>query len=116
MIQIRVERQKGYFGVIRALEIIVDGTSLGRINQGQTLIFDAPDGVREIWGKMDWGKTRRLDIANYNLDKTVVFKGLFTVNLFRSLGLLDIPFSVHLRAAHREEIGGEQSAAPNRMG
>jgi phosphoglucomutase len=44
MIQIRVERQKGYFGVIRALEIIVDGTSLGRINQGQTLIFDAPDG------------------------------------------------------------------------
>lgn len=92
--------------MLRALEIMVDGTSLGRMNQGQTMTFEAPDGAREIWGKMDWGKTCRLDIANYDLNQTVVFKGLFTLNLFRSLGIAEIPFSVHLRSAHDEEIRG----------
>lgn len=90
--------------MIRALEIIVDGTSLGKINQGQTLTFDAPDGAREIWGKIDWGKTSRLDISNYDLSQTVVFKGLFTFNLLKGLGVEEMPFTVQMRAASGEEI------------
>jgi hypothetical protein len=97
MSQIRVERQRGYFGMLRTLEVIVDGVKIGKIDQGQTLTFDAPEACREIWGKMDWGETDRLDITNYTLAQTVVFKGRFTFNIFKNLGLTNMPFAVHLR-------------------
>lgn len=106
MKKIRIERQKGYYGMIRALEIIVDGVSVGKINQGQTFTFDAPDSGREIWGKMDWGQTDRLDISSYNLSQNVVFRGRFTLNFFRSLGIANMPFDVFLR-----EDGENQSNA-----
>ena len=97
--------------MIRALEIIVDGVSLGKIDQGQSLMFDAPDSSREIWGKMDWGKTDRLDLSHYNLSQTVVFRGLFTLNLFKNLGIANLPFHVCLRESGKSESKAEQAAS-----
>ena len=99
MNQIRVERQKGYYGMARKLEIFVDGVGIGRIKQGQTLMFDVPDGCQQIWGKMDWGETIRLDISGYQLDQTIVFKAYFTFNLLKGVGLANLPFKVFLRDA-----------------
>ena len=105
MSQIRVERKKAYYGMVRALEVIVDGVRVGKIRQGQTLVFDAPDDCKEIWGKMDWGETVRLDISDYNASQTVVFKGRFTLNIFKNLGVSTMPFDVELRDATEAEIG-----------
>jgi hypothetical protein len=97
MKQIRVERQKGYYGMIRALVILVDGTPLGSIKQGETIIFEVPEIGQEIWGKMDWAETPHLSLQGYNPDKTVVFKGCFSLNPFKNLGVSNMPFKVFLR-------------------
>lgn len=106
--QIRVERQEGYFGMVRSLEIIADGVSIGRIDQGKTLIFDVPDACQQVWGKMDWGETIRLDISDYDLGQIVVFRGYFTFNLLKGLGIGKMPFKVFLRKASVDESKAEQ--------
>lgn len=97
MNKIRVERRKGYGGTFRALDIIVDGTLLGSIKQGETIVFEVPEIGREIWGKMDWGVTHRLSLHDYAPDKTVVFKGSFSINPLKDLGVCKMPFKVFLR-------------------
>jgi len=94
---IEVERQKGPYGVFRKLEIIVDGVTIGEIDQGKTGTFQLPETSHQIWGKMDWGLTERLDLADYTPGKVVVFKAYFSFNLLRNLGAMDLPFSVFLR-------------------
>ena len=103
MKQIRVERQAGYYGMVRSLEIIADGVSIGRISQGATQVFDVPETCREIWGKMDWGETVRLDVSNYEPTQTVVFKAFFTFNLLKGLGIGPLPFKVFLREGAVDE-------------
>jgi len=102
--KIRIERQKGYYGMMRALKIIADGVEVGAIKQGQILIFDVPDGCQEIWGKMDWGETERLDVTDYRMDQTVVFKGRLTLNVFKGLGLSALPFEISVRQASEDEL------------
>ncbi len=43
MKKIRVERQNGYYGIIRSLKIIVDGISIGSIKEGETVIFEVAE-------------------------------------------------------------------------
>ncbi len=97
MKQIRVERQKGYYGMARALDILVDGAPLGSIKQGETKVFELPEFGREIWGKMDWGETPRLSLHDYAPDKTVVFKGFFSINPLKNVAVTKMPFKVFLR-------------------
>ena len=101
MRQIRVERRKGYYGIFRELEIVVDGVSVGKINQGETLLFDVPEESQEIWGKMDWGETIRVGLSGYHLNQAVVFKGYFTFNLFSNLAVMGMPFEVFLSEAEQ---------------
>ena len=104
MSTIRIERQKGYYGIFRALKIIADGVEVGAIKQGQTLVFELPDDCQKIWGKMDWGETERLDITDYRMDQTVVFKGKLTLNIFKGLGLSELPFEISVRQASEAEL------------
>jgi hypothetical protein len=96
MKQIKVQRQKSYYGIIRALNIFVDGNHLGNIKQGETKVFEVPEGGCEIWGKMDWGETLHLSLKDYTPDKTVVFAGYFTFNPLKGLGLSKLPFKVFI--------------------
>ena len=98
--------------MIRALEIIVDGTVIGKIDQAQTSLFDIPNDSREIWGKMDWGRTKRLDISNYKIDQTVVFRGRFTLNIFKNIGIAGLPFELSLRSEPNKTTKAEQDVAP----
>ena len=107
MSTIRIERRKGYYGIFRALKIFADGIEIGAIKQGQTLIFEMPDHCQKIWGKMDWGKTESLDISDYGMHQTVVFKGRFTFNLIKNLGLAELPFDVSVRQAFVGELDSE---------
>jgi hypothetical protein len=96
MRELRVERQKGYYGAFRALNIIVDGTPLGSIKQGETVVFEVPEIGQEIWGKMDWGETPRLSLHDYVPDKTVVFKGCSSFDPLKNLAVTKMPFKGHL--------------------
>lgn len=96
--------------MIRALEIVIDGVSFGKIDQGQALTFEVPETSREIWGKMDWGQTDRLDISSYNLSQTVIFRGRFTLNLFRNLGIANLPFDLFLRDDDECKSSAKQDA------
>ncbi|MCH8522412.1 MAG: hypothetical protein LAT60_10770, partial [Glycocaulis sp.] len=78
MKQIRIERQKGYYGALRTLDIFVDGARLGRISQGESKVFEVQEMGGEIWGKMDWGKTHKLSLHDYDPSKAIVFKAYFT--------------------------------------
>ena len=97
MKQIRIEREKGYFGAIRALNIFIDGTHLGSLSQGETKVFEVQDMGVEIWGEMDWGKTSKLSLRDYDPGKTVVFKSYFSVNPLQSVGISNLPFRVFIR-------------------
>ena len=95
--RIRVERLKGYYGNLRSLEVIVDGVSVGRIKQRRKEVFELPEDSRQIWGKMDWGETDRLDISRYDFSKqSVFFKGRFSWSSAKNLGLGTMPFDVFL--------------------
>ena len=108
MKKIRIQRQHGYYGMLRALHIYVDHIRIGKIKQGQTLEFNLPDRHQKIWGKMDWGKTERLDISDYTLDKTIVFKGYFSFNPFKALGLAELPFNIFQRDVYEAEINSAE--------
>lgn len=99
MEHIRIERQKGYYGMIRSLEIIVDGARIGGIAQDESKVFLLPEGSRQIWGKMDWGETLRYGLSEYFGDQVLVFKASFTLNPLRNLGIMNLPFVVSVRDA-----------------
>jgi hypothetical protein len=88
--------------MLRALDLVFDGIRVGRIGQGATLTVQVPDGAREIWGRMDWGETVSLPLAACGPEATVVFKGRFTLNLFRNLGVAELPFAVSVRGAREK--------------
>ncbi|QDZ39832.1 hypothetical protein FRE64_07680 [Euhalothece natronophila Z-M001] len=97
MKEIKVEWQNSDYG-IRALEIFVDEIHLGKIKQGETIVFEVPEIGREIWGKIEGGQTTpHLSLNDYTPDKTVVFKAYPKLNLFEQMGLSQIPFKVFLQ-------------------
>ncbi|MDT9180981.1 MAG: hypothetical protein P5684_25835 [Limnospira sp. PMC 1238.20] len=97
MKQIRIERQKGYYGVLRALDVFVDGARLGKLKQGETKVFEVQEISGEIWGKMDWGKTHNLSLHEYDPGKAIVFKAYFTLNPFKIFGISKLPFKVFVQ-------------------
>jgi hypothetical protein len=97
MLRIQIERQLGFYGMIRALVIVVDGVPVARIQQRESIVVEVPPGSREIWGKMDWGETERLNLHEYRPDLIVVFRGYFTLNPFKTLGITQLPFKAFFR-------------------
>ncbi len=91
---IQVRRDRGYYGMIRSLELIVDGFAVGKIEQGHTIGLQVPENARHIWGRMDWGETTRLELPGEGA--TVVFQGYFTLNPLRNLGVQPLPFRIRV--------------------
>ena len=99
-----MERSKGFYGICRTLELVVDGVSIGGIKHKQKEVFEIPADAREIWGKMDWATTERLDISGYQFSKeTVVFQSRFTWNTSKNLGVDKMPFEVFLAGSESSE-------------
>lgn len=98
MKQLRVERQKGYYGMFRVLKIVIDGEVVAELKQEQSITIDVDNDAKEIWGKMDWARTERMKIDNIPASKVLVFKAYFTLNPFRNIGLLPMPFKIFFKA------------------
>jgi len=65
--RVGVERsRKGYADRLRAYEVILDGTRVGRVKRGETLLFDTTAGAHELYLKIDWcrSKTVMLDLKD----------------------------------------------------
>ena len=82
--------------MVRSLKLVVDGGVIGEIRQGETHDFEVPDDARVIWGEMDWAKTDFLHLDNYTESELIVFKGYFSFNFFKTLGMTTMPFKVYV--------------------
>ena len=94
MRQIRIECRKGGYGIFRTLEIVVDGDNVGAVKHGQSIAIDVPDDGRQIWGKMDWAETDRLELEECGPGQSIVFHGYFTWDLLKGIGVSKMPFRV----------------------
>ena len=94
MRKITLTRNKGWFGRVRALKLYVDDMEVGSIKAGETLSLDIPDGVQELYGKMDWGKTNKYSLAFIEDGDALFANGRFTFNPLRNFAIIEIPIQI----------------------
>ena len=92
---ITIHRNKGYYGRIRALKILVDDEEVAILKAGKSTTIEVPDSAGLIWGTMDWGKTESLDLNDVKSGQSVSFDAFFTFNPLRSLAIAKLPFRVY---------------------
>lgn len=92
--RITVARERGLYGRLRALQIVLDGRDVARLHQDEEVIVELPDGAAQLWGRMDWGRTEPVDVAPLTDGQRVTFKGVFSLQLRRGLGLRPLPFRI----------------------
>jgi len=97
MKKITVEYKKGYYAKYRSLKLFVDNQHLIDIKQGQKISLEIEENAKEIYGKMDWGKTKVLSISNLNSGDTILITPNFTLNPLRSGGIIfSIPIKLEI--------------------
>jgi hypothetical protein len=57
-----VRRVKQLNGCLRAAKIFVDDVEIGRVRNGETVVFEAPDGFRLAYASMDWAVSPPVEI------------------------------------------------------
>ncbi len=91
---ITIHRKPGLYGKVRVLKIQIDGKQVATVKQKETVTIEVQDGDQELWGKMDWGKTRRIQLDTVQSGQTVTFKAHFPLNPLKGLGISTLPFSL----------------------
>jgi hypothetical protein len=97
MKKVVVSLRDGYFGKYRRLKILVDGLEVGSLSQGERQALNVPDAAKNLEGKMDWGRTKSVDISNLSIGDIVVFEPNFSTNPFKMLGLAKLPIKVNIQ-------------------
>jgi hypothetical protein len=100
MPKITFTRNKGWFGRVRKLSIMADGKRLAKISSGETLTIDIPNGTQQVYGKMDWGKTNKLDGQSLGDGDHIDIIGRFTLNPLRNFALIQIPITLKHRVGN----------------
>ena len=90
-------RNKGWFGRVRTLAILADGQKIGEIKSGDTVQIEVPNSAKELYGKMDWGKSERLDLTFVEPNETVYVNHRFTLNPLRNLAIIKIPVRFEMK-------------------
>ena len=68
-----IECKKGHYGKWRTLKLFVDREHVTDIKQGQTIEIEIENNAKQIYGKMDWGKTKVLLLNELN-EHTLKFR------------------------------------------
>jgi hypothetical protein len=81
MSQIKIYRPWSYFGLVRALEVNIDGVNVGKVGSRKTAEFNIESGKHTIQVSMDWCKSVPLtfnvsDNANISFEVKVSFMPL----------------------------------------
>ena len=63
MARLTVSRDSGYADRIRKYRVLVDGTEVGRLGDGESLTVEVQPGPHTVQAKIDWCGSRVLDLA-----------------------------------------------------
>lgn len=90
-----ITRNRGWYGKIRALQIYAltphGKWRLGTVKSGQSVEVQVPQDATKIYGKMDWCKSVKMDLAFVGAGDTVYANLWFTINPFRLMGIPTMP-------------------------
>jgi len=68
-----------------------DPVKLEKVKHGKTVNIVVPQNATKLYGKMDWAKSEKLDLAFINPGDTVYANLRFSLNPFRLLGIPNMP-------------------------
>jgi len=94
MRNIKLTRNEGPVGLLRALKLYVDGTEIGSVMSGETVMLDISDGTQEIYGKMDWAKTNKFSLGFVKDGDELFANARFTLNPLRIFGIIELPIKI----------------------
>lgn len=94
---ITIRRDPGFYGSMRKLTILIDGTKVARLKQHEDVLLEVDDNATWMQGKMDWGKTEQVPLQDLDHGTIITFKAWFTFNPLRSLGISALPFRVTIQ-------------------
>ena len=95
---ITIARNKGWYGRMRQLRVMVDGADIGRLGAGEERHFDLPAGAQEISGAMDWGRTNALRLADVPPGAGLQFDARFSLNPLKMFALPHLPITLTIRS------------------
>ncbi|PIB25538.1 hypothetical protein [Maribacter sp. 4G9] len=76
MRKIRVERNSEWNNKARAIGIYIDGEKVGTINDGETQEYEVENGKHEIFAKIDWCRSPKIELnIAENETKTIKLSG-----------------------------------------
>lgn len=85
MATIRIQRDKGWVDMIRRYKIFLNGEEKGSLKQGEDTELSVVPGNYEIFGKIDWCKTKRIQFAIKNNEekrKFAIYSNLKGIKVF----------------------------------
>ncbi|WP_107495187.1 hypothetical protein [Thalassobius sp. I31.1] len=94
---ITIRRDPGFYGSMRKLTILIDGTKVARLKQYEDVLLEVDDEAIHLQGIMDWGKTEHVSLRDLDHGATITFKAWFTLNPLRNLGISPLPFRVTIQ-------------------
>ncbi|MEP3890000.1 MAG: hypothetical protein ABJN69_06000 [Hellea sp.] len=94
MINIKIERRAFLWDHVYGLKIYVDGKRIGKISGDETKRFSIPEGSQEIYGKLNWAKTRSFALKTVTNETHLIFKPYKTNNLGVLLGISGYPLEI----------------------
>lgn len=80
MAQLTIVRKKEFINYFRNYRIVIDGKKAGSVGNGQTKVFDIPDGHHTIQAGIDWCASQTKDVKVDADDNVTLYVGGFTHN------------------------------------
>lgn len=91
--KVTIMRNKGYFGKFRIAKIIADNKEIGLIHSGETISLNIPKQAKNLYIKMDWGRSKPYQIKKLRDGQTIYINAWFSFNILRGLSLMSIPIA-----------------------
>ena len=84
---ITLTRNRGYYGMARAMGIYVDGEKVGNLMQTKTLDIELRDDAQFLYAKMDWARTAAYDLTSVAQGSALEVKSYFPLNPLKWFGI-----------------------------
>ena len=90
--KIFLDYKKGPYARFRKLKIHdPDHNCLIKLKQGERKGVEVPESTEFLYGKMDWGKTERIEIQKTSDVRQIEIRPYFSLNPLRWFGIMKLP-------------------------
>lgn len=96
MRKIRVERNSEWNNKARAIGIYIDGEKVGTINDGETQEYEVENGKHEIFAKIDWCRSQKVELNIAENETKTIKLGGFKYSKWILPALLEIMLFYYL--------------------